>query len=126
MVTHQPSLLHDTIEEALGDVLHALGGPKAVAAELWPSKNLQDGARYLRHCLNEDRAEKLALHEVMWLLKAGARAGCHVAMHFINRECGYAKPEPVNPEDEKAKLQREFKASVTQLSTLAARIERLG
>lgn len=126
MGMHQPSLLHDTLEDALSDVVYALGGPKAVAAELWPGKNPQEGGRHLSHCLTEDRAEKLALGELVWILQEGAKADCHVAMHYLNRQCGYQEPELINPEDEKAKLRREFNSNVEKLSTLAERIKRLG
>lgn len=118
----QQRLFHDTLEDALEDVVHALGGPKRVAGELWPSKEPRAAAILLRHCLNPDRAEKFALDELMWMLKAASAVDCHVATHFIARQCGYREPEKLNPEDEKARLQREFIAAQRELQSLAARI----
>lgn len=118
----QERLFHDSLEDALEDVIHALGGPKRVAGELWPSREPRHAAILLRHCLNPERAEKLALDELMWMLKAAAEKDCHVAAHFIARACGYREPEKLNPEDEKARLQREFIAAQQELSRLAARI----
>lgn len=122
MVGDQQKLFHDTLEEALEDVIHVLGGPKRVAGELWPSKDPRQAAVLLRHCLNPDRAEKLALDELMLILKAGAAADCHVAAHHIARHCGYREPEKLNPEDEKVRLQREFIAAQRELARLADRI----
>lgn len=118
----QQRLFHDTLEDALDDVVHALGGPKRVAGELWPSKEPRQAAILLRHCLNPERAEKFALDELMWMLREAATKDCHVAAHFIARYCGYREPEKLNPEDEKARLQREFISAQRELSRLAERI----
>jgi hypothetical protein len=44
-------------------------------------------------------------------------------MHFLNVEAGYAPPQPVDPEDERAKLQREAIEAIAS-SAIAERLER--
>lgn len=45
--------------------------------------------------------------------------------NYIARECGYADPAPIEPEDEIARLQREFVEATKQLGALAAQIEKM-
>lgn len=42
------------------------------------------------------------------------------------RESGYADPQPIEPEDERARLEREFIAAVKVMSGMADRLARLG
>lgn len=114
----QCRLFHETAEEALSSLIDVLGGYKRVAGEMWPSMPLEEARRRLADCLNPTRAHKLELSEIVWLLKKGRAAGQHVAMAFINDACGYDKPNPVDPETEVARLQREFTESVNRLSDI--------
>ena len=123
---HQESLWHDTIEEALRAVVVMLGGPKRVAGQLWPSKSITEGARFLNHCLDPERPEKLSLDELQWLLREGRLAGVHTAMSFLASAAGYNEPQPKNPETERDKLQREFIASVQAQQRLLKQMEALG
>lgn len=106
-MVEQQALWHDTLEDALRDIVSALGGPKTVGHALWPGKTIPEASRYLSHCLDPERAEKLSLGELLWLLKQGRSKGVHTAFDFLAKECGY-KWETIEPEDERAKLQREF------------------
>jgi len=47
------------------------------------------------------------------------------AINYIARECGYADPAPIEPEDEIARLQREFVEATKQLGALAVQIEKM-
>lgn len=122
----QGRLWYETPEDALQSLVDALGGYKRVAADLWPALPAAEAGRRLADCLNPARAHKLELREVLWLLKRGREAGCHVAIAYINETCGYAEPEPVNPEDEHAKLQREFISAVAHLQTIQKRMDANG
>lgn len=121
----QDTLWHDTFEDALRDVVQALGGPKRVASQLWPGKGLQEAARYLNHCLDVERNEKLSPGEIIWIMRAGAQAGCHVAMTFIADSCLYERPRPVTRRDREAELRQQFVESVQQLEILRREMERL-
>jgi hypothetical protein len=118
----------ETIEEAVTEAIRACGGTKKVAAMLWPAiaaQNLDAARRKLANCVNPECADKLSLGELMLVLSAARAAGCHVAMQYLSTALGYADPQPIEPEDEKAKLQREFIESTRALAKLAQRIESL-
>lgn len=116
----QKGLFHDSLEDALAEIVGVCGGRKAFAAAMWESKSARDAHNKLDACLNRERPEKFDLDELLYILRAGRAGGCHSAMAFIARECGYADPVPLEPEDERMRLQREFAASVAQLTRLAS------
>lgn len=120
----QNKLFHESITDALRDVVMALGGPKVVATEMRPELPADHAARWLADCINTDRREKLSPDQVFWLIRKGRQAGCHVIMSFISQEAGY-QITPIEPQDEMAELQRDFIESVKQQKVLADRIERL-
>lgn len=122
---YQPPLFVENIHTALSDVVRALGGFKRVGVELRPDKPADEAGRWLSDCLNADRRERLDYHQIIWLLKEGRRAGCHTAAHFLMHEAGYSIPQPVEPEDEMAELQRQFIESVRLQAKIAERIERV-
>lgn len=121
----QNQLWHDSFEDALRAVLEAAGGPKAVASEMWPSKPFAEAHRRLLHCLDPERDQKLSLDELRWLIAKGREVGCHTAMAFLARDCGYTDPVPVDPEDERAELQRAFLASMKAQKDILKRMEAL-
>lgn len=59
------------------------------------------------------------------MLRAARQAGYHGAMAFIDADCGYAPPQPIEPEDERAQLQRAFADSVRVQAARAGRSSRL-
>lgn len=121
----QSSLFCESIGEALLEVVKAAGGPKRVGPELWPEFPPEQAAQKLRDCLNPDRREKLSPEQVVWLMRLGRQTGCHSAAIYMNRECGYADPVPVEPEDERAALQREFIEASKLMQKVAQRLEAL-
>lgn len=121
----QQSLLHESITDALREVVQALGGTKVIGAKMRPELPVDHAGRWLADCLNTDRRERLCPEQVLFLAKAGRAAGCHALLNYICRESGYADPVAIEPEDERAKMQREFIEATKSLSAMAARIERL-
>lgn len=126
MSMQQLTLVHETLEDALREVVNALGGFKKVGPLMRPNKTAEQAANWLRDCLNESRREDLHPGDVIWLLREGRAAGVHTAMAFLAAEAGYRTPEPVEPADTRAELMREFNASVEKLQKLAAACERAG
>jgi hypothetical protein len=122
----QQALFHESLNEALHDCIRALGGAKAVGHAMRPEKTVDDARRWVLDCLNPDRAEKFAPDQVLWILREARKAGCHAAITFIARECGYADPQPIEPEDERAALQRQFVEQSKAMQRLAQRMERAG
>jgi hypothetical protein len=121
----QPPLFVESITDALREVVRACGGAKVVGCKLWPEKAPDAAARTLADCLNDARAEKLSPDQVLLLARMGRERGCHAVLAFFAAECGYAQPVPIEPEDERAALQREYIEATKVLAHLAARIDRI-
>ena len=122
----QDALFYESLADALRAVVQALGGTKAAGCRLWPEKTPESAHRTLLDCLNEARPEKLSPEQVLWLLAAGRKVGCHSAMNYLAREAGYSDPAPIEPEDQRARLQREFIEAQKAMQALAGRMERAG
>lgn len=114
------------LHDALIDAVKACGGSKKVAAMLWPAKasqNLEGARRSLANCLNPECAEKLSLEEIMLILGAARKRGNHTVIEFLCDALNYSRPTPVEPEDERAKLKREYIEAARSMAKLAERIE---
>lgn len=121
----QQRLIFDGILDALGEVVRALGGPKAVGSAMRPELPLDQAAQWVRDCLNANRRERFDPDQVLWLLRKGRDVGCHAAMHFACDEAGYFRPAPLDPQDERAQLQRDFIDAVKEARAIGERLERL-
>lgn len=121
----QTGLFKDNVFDAVRSVVAALGGAKIVGCQLRPEKAADEAARWLNKCLDDGAAEKLDLDQLLLILRMGREANCHIAMGYICEVAGY-EAKPVEPEDTRAQLQREFTQGVKLMSQLAARMERAG
>lgn len=119
----QMSLHHESITDALREVVQAAGGAKKVGGMMFPDMPIDHAAGRIRDCLNADRRERFTPDQVMMLIKLGRQVGCHAVMVFISHDAGYADPQPIEPEDEVARLQRDFVEASKALMTMAAKIE---
>lgn len=59
------------------------------------------------------------------VLRLARAKSCHIGVAYILRDLGYADPQPIEPRDEAAELQRAFMASVEAQRLILARMERL-
>lgn len=122
----QNTLFSEDINDALRDVVRALGGTKEVGHRLRPELAPPEAGSWLKDCLNPSRRERLNPEQVMWLLREARKVGCHTAMHFVCDEAGYARAAALEPQDEATKLQRDFIDAVAMLKKITDRGERLG
>lgn len=122
----QDALFYESLNDALDAVVKACGGAKAVACKMWPEKTPDAAHRLLLACLNEGRVEKLSPEHVLFLLRMGRERGSHAAINFLCRESGYADPQPIDADDEKLRLQREFIEAQKAMQSLATRMEKIG
>lgn len=99
----QPALFYERIEQALDAVVTACGGRKTFACEMWPDKLARDAHNLMDACLNPDRREKFAPHQLLYILQRGHEAGAHAAMQYIAVETGY-RVEAISPEAERDRL----------------------
>lgn len=122
-MTQQPLFCED-IYEALRTIGQAYGGSKKIGHELWSTLPIDKAGEKWANCLNRTRPEKLDPEEVVRVLKIGRQIGCHAGIFFIDNECGY-RSEPIDPDDERAKLQREFIQAKEHMAQLIQSLERL-
>lgn len=125
-MTVQLALVHESLADALREVVQALGGSKRVGQMLRPAKTADEGARWVLDCLNADRREHFSPEDVLLLLREGRRVGAHAGMTFMARDAGYAPPTPLDPADEAAQLQRAFIESVQSQQRMVERLATLG
>lgn len=121
---NQPALFHESLNDVLREQVAALGGTKSVGSRMRPELPADHAGRWLNDCLNPDRREHLTPEQVMWLLIEGRKIGVHSAITWMATESGYSAPLPVEPEDERAALQREYIEAAKTMQRLAERIER--
>lgn len=118
----QHALFHESIADAIRAVVQATGGMKAVGRLLWPEKSADAASKLLVDCLNDTRPERLNPEQVMFLARLGRERGCHAVMLYLARECGYSDPTPIEPEDEKAALQRQYIEAVKTMADIMRRV----
>lgn len=121
----QQVLFFESIHDAVGSVIVALGGKKKVAPLLWPHVSIGTAVTRLSHCLSEEFPEKLAPEEILFLARKGREVGCHAIVAYLSMECGYGPPVPIDPLDEGEQLRREIRDGLTRLNQQMARLERV-
>ena len=119
----QQALWHSTLSEAVLDAVNALGGAKRVGANLWPSKPVDAAGKQLMRCLDDDRAEKLSLDEIDFILSEARQADCHVIPKYLERH-GY-KFEPVTDEQKAADIMIQLEAMADKAGPLLRQLEAL-
>jgi len=115
----------DGINEALVGAVKALGGSKAVGAQLWPDLAPDQAQRKLLDCLNPERPAHLTPEQTVLVLRLARRKGYHAAVGWLLDELGYAPTTPVEPVDQVAELQRQFIEAAGVLAQLGERINAL-
>lgn len=121
---HQPKLHYDDFNDALHDLVQALGGFKKVGPRLWPELPSDEAAHRLRHCLNADRREKLSPHQVLLLLRWGREVDFHGAKYFLDDDAGYQRTAPLDPRQEKNKAIEALQAATEAQTRAVALLER--
>lgn len=116
---------YDDDLDALRDAVRVLGGTKTVGHALRPDLSPLNAAAWLKDCLNAERREKLALSQVITIMRMAHKAGYHGPAQYIAAEMGY-QAQAVDPVDEQAALQRACISSVENLQRILERLERLG
>lgn len=112
----------NTINAMLIECVKAAGGSKVVGSQLWPEKPVADAQKLLLACLNDDRPEKLSPDQAYFIEKLAKKAGSHIAIEFRARDMSYSIPTPIEPDDQKAVLMREFIEAQKHISALAEKI----
>lgn len=113
--------IFESPEEALRAAVQHMGGAKVVGPLLWPDRAPDHAARLLLDCLNHDRAEKLAISQLMMIMRMARDRGYHAAMIYFANDCGY-DAHPVTRAEEvdraTAAVEQASKALAAGLATL--------
>lgn len=123
-MSEQIPLFFDDYDDAIRAAVIALGGFKKVGAELRPELPVDQAGRWLSDCCNPDRRDTLCPKQLSLIRRMAREAGIHVLAVFESRDAGYMDPIPVEPEDEKAALQRMFCSKVDELAAIQAQLGR--
>ncbi|MES2319974.1 MAG: hypothetical protein V4631_21040 [Pseudomonadota bacterium] len=123
--TQQPYCHIESINDALAAAVRALGGPKKVGATLKPEKTIHEAACWVTDCLNPDRAAEFHPSHVQFLLREACKVDFHESMNFMCGDAGYRNPAPIDPEDEKSRLMREFIDATERNERLVEQIKHL-
>lgn len=115
----------ESINDALGAAVRALGGAKKVGAMLKPAKPMDEAKNWVNDCLNANRDVFFHPEHVQFLLREAKQVGFHGSMNFVCSDAEYTAPQPIEPEDEKAQLMREFIEATKQQKINIEKLERM-
>lgn len=116
----------ESFNDALVDCIKATGSSKEYGALLWPEKSIKDAQNLLLACLNNDRAEKLLPDQALLIIRIAKEKGCHIGIEFICHSLSYSIPTPIEPENEKSELMREFIQAQKNMCALAEKLSHVG
>lgn len=122
----QQPLFHEDIYEAIRSDVMALGGFKRVGAVLWPELPPDKAGERLNACMDRGHREKLDIQQVMLIGRMAREVGSYATVFFLSEDCGFSRPTPVDPDDERGRLQKDFIRSVEIQRGLLERLERIG
>ena len=126
MSADQIPLFVEDYNEAIRAAVQALGGFKRVGSELKPDLAADAAGRWLSDALNPDKREVLPPSALAWLRRKAREQGVHVIAAFEAQDAGYAPPVPIEPEDERAALMRDFVNASKHLSGIVQLLQRKG
>lgn len=122
---HSYPLFMEDVYDALRAAINALGGPKVVAARLWPHKPIEQARKELLDTLNRDNPRKLDPEETLAVLRMAREAGFHSAKHWIDSDVGYDPSTPTDPAVQRDRLADELARAADKFAALAKAVERL-
>lgn len=125
-MSDQIPLFVEDYYEAIRATVQSLGGFKRVGADMKPDLAVDAAGRWLADCCNAEKREKLSPTELSYIRRVARQAGVHVLAAFEMRDAGYADPVPVEPEDERAALQRDFIQHTKAMEAMLKRLHSLG
>jgi hypothetical protein len=122
-VEPQQIRFNDNEFDAIGDDIKALGGAKQAAGVFFPTRTPDQGAATLRAWTNPNRGEEPDFGQLMMLIEQSRqRAGYSAVARYMEQRLN-CRIEFLSPEDERARLQKQFVDAVGVFQSLAKRLE---
>ncbi|QQP98725.1 hypothetical protein JHW38_00210 [Lysobacter enzymogenes] len=115
----------DDLNDAIRATVNALGGMKSIGSELKPEKSAMDAGRWMADCLNPEKRDRLTPDQLSFIRRKARAAGVHILAAYEMHEAGYQPPVAIEPEDERAKLQRQFIEQSKRMEQLFAQLQRM-
>lgn len=112
----------ETFNDALIQCVKDAGGSKVVGAILFPEKPVEVAQRQLLACMNPDRPEKLSPDQAVLVMQIASNAGSDAGIAYLCKTLNYSTPTRIQPEDEKAKLMRDFIQAQKVMSSISERL----
>jgi hypothetical protein len=115
--------INDNEFDAIGDDIKAIGGLKQAAGLFFPTRTPDQGAATLRSWSNPNRAEEPDFGQLMVLIEeARKRAGYSEVARYMEQRLN-CRIEFLSPEDERARLHKQYADAVADLKRIAERLE---
>lgn len=121
----QEPLFFDSVDDAIGNAVQALGGFKTVAHDLWPTMKMESAYAALKAALTPSKErENLSQHEIEFIAVRAALVGNYaIPRWFADRCCGEFRTVAVV--ERAADLQQRFDSGLNGLKQIVDRMERL-
>jgi hypothetical protein len=115
---------YESPEDALKACVEAIGGAKKVGGMMFPDKTVDNARDYLLACLNEGRAEKLSVSQILYIFRAAKQAGFHAGWDYWSREAEY-ECRPITKAEEVDRLTTVVEQSTKTLAAALQQLERI-
>jgi hypothetical protein len=83
------ALFHETIYDAIGEDIAAIGGFKVVAGKLWQAESPVTASAKLRNMVNPEQPHKLAPDELLMIKRLAKDVGSFATITFESRELSF-------------------------------------
>lgn len=113
----------ESMNDMLVEIVNSTGGAKKIGSMLWPELLVDAAQRKLLDCLNPERPAKLDPEQVLFLLRIARKQGEMSGIEFLCEQLHYTVPQPIEPKDEEAQLQRQFIAAVHDMKSMLAKLQ---
>ena len=120
----QSLLAHEGPEDALSADVAALGGAHRVGTKLRPELTGKGAQGWLLNCLNPEHDQNLKQSQIELIVQWARAAGSTNYAEYWPTTNNMSKPVKIEPEDEKAKLQREYIEAVKAFTALQSKLEK--